>query len=83
MSASAADDRGLELTVDSGAESVRFHALDRVQALAMLLEYDWPGNDAELAATLLRAALVTEGEVIGVREMERIGFEGTAKRKRR
>ena len=38
MSAGAADDRGLELTVASAAaESVRFHALDRVRALAMLL----------------------------------------------
>jgi DNA-binding NtrC family response regulator len=43
-------------------------------ALVALLEHSWPGNDAELAATLLRAALVTEGEVIGVRELERIGF---------
>jgi hypothetical protein len=43
-------------------------------ALAALLEYTWPGNDAELEATLLRAILVTEGEVIGVRELERIGF---------
>jgi transcriptional regulator of acetoin/glycerol metabolism len=43
-------------------------------ALVALLEHSWPGNDAELAATLLRAALVTEGEVIGVKELERIGF---------
>jgi DNA-binding NtrC family response regulator len=44
------------------------------RALAALLEHTWPGNDAELQATLLRAALVTEGEVIGVRELEQIGF---------
>jgi hypothetical protein len=44
------------------------------QALAALLEHGWPGNDAELHATLLRAALVAEGEVIGTRELERIGF---------
>jgi hypothetical protein len=46
------------------------------KALAALLEYGWPGNDAELYATLLRAALVTEGEVIGVKELGRIGFAG-------
>jgi transcriptional regulator with AAA-type ATPase domain len=44
------------------------------RALVALLEHTWPGNDAELSATLLRAALVTEGDVIGVRELERIGF---------
>jgi hypothetical protein len=44
------------------------------KALEALLEHTWPGNDAELHATLLRAALVTEGEVIGVRELGRIGF---------
>jgi len=46
------------------------------KALVALLEYTWPGNDAELYATLLRAALVTEGEVIGVKELGRIGFAG-------
>src|SRR6185312_16373379 len=35
------------------------------KALEALLEHTWPGNDAELYAALLRAALVTEGEVIG------------------
>ncbi|MFO0757948.1 MAG: hypothetical protein U0359_15735 [Byssovorax sp.] len=44
------------------------------EALAALLEHPWPGNDAELEATLLRAALVAEGEVIGVRELSAIGF---------
>jgi transcriptional regulator with AAA-type ATPase domain len=44
------------------------------RALAALLEHTWPGNEAELSATLLRAALVTEGEVIGVGELVRIGF---------
>jgi hypothetical protein len=43
-------------------------------ALAALLEHTWPGNEAELQATLLRASLITEGEVIGVRELDRIGF---------
>jgi len=44
------------------------------RALLALLEHTWPGNDAELYATLLRAALLTEGDVIGVRELEQIGF---------
>ena len=44
------------------------------RALEALLEHPWPGNDAELYATLLRAALVTEGEVLGTRELGRIGF---------
>jgi DNA-binding NtrC family response regulator len=43
-------------------------------ALAALLEHTWPGNEAELQATLLRASLITEGDVIGVRELDRIGF---------
>lgn len=44
-------------------------------ALAMLGEHLWPGNDAELYAVLLRAALVAEGkDVIGARELEAIGF---------
>jgi DNA-binding NtrC family response regulator len=44
------------------------------KALAALLEHGWPANDAELYATLLRAALVAEGEVIGVKELAKIGF---------
>lgn len=45
------------------------------KALAMLLEHDWPGNDAEMYATLLKAALVTEGEVIGVKELAAAGLK--------
>jgi hypothetical protein len=44
------------------------------KALLMLLEHAWPGNDAELYATLLKAALVTEGEVIGVKELGLAGL---------
>jgi hypothetical protein len=44
------------------------------RALAALLEHPWPGNDAELYVTLLRAALVAEGEVLGVKDLQRIGF---------
>lgn len=44
------------------------------KALVMLLDHTWPGNDAELYATLLKAALVTEGEVIGVKELGLAGL---------
>jgi hypothetical protein len=44
------------------------------QALAALLEHTWPGNDAELYATLLRAALVAEPPAIAARDLVRIGF---------
>ncbi|EYF07452.1 hypothetical protein [Chondromyces apiculatus] len=46
-----------------------------LHALSLILEYPWPGNDAELAAVLLRAVLVTEGDVVGVRELTAIGFQ--------
>ncbi|AKT41599.1 hypothetical protein [Chondromyces crocatus] len=46
-----------------------------LHALSMILEYTWPGNDAELGAVLLRAVLVTEGDVVGVRELAAIGFQ--------
>ncbi|MCC6559109.1 MAG: hypothetical protein IT372_39800 [Polyangiaceae bacterium] len=45
-----------------------------LRALSAILEYDWPGNDAELGAVLLRAALAAEGDVIGARELAAIGF---------
>ncbi len=35
-----------------------------MQAQALLNEYSWPGNEAELEAVLLRAALRTEGDVV-------------------
>jgi hypothetical protein len=35
-----------------------------LQAQALLNEHDWPGNDAELDAVLLRAALATSGDVV-------------------
>ncbi len=46
------------------------------RALAALMEHDWPGNDVELHATLLRAALAAEGDVIGVKELGRLGVGG-------
>jgi DNA-binding NtrC family response regulator len=45
-----------------------------LHALTAVLEHGWPGNDAEMTAVLLRAALAAEGDVIGVRELEAIGF---------
>ncbi|MFT3771973.1 MAG: hypothetical protein QM820_41735 [Minicystis sp.] len=45
------------------------------KALALLLEHTWPGNDAEMYATLLKAALVTEGEIIGPKELSMSGFK--------
>ncbi len=36
-----------------------------LEAQARLFEHDWPGNDAELEAVLLRAALATSGDVVG------------------
>jgi hypothetical protein len=47
-------------------------------ALSAILEYAWPGNDAELGAVLLRAAIATEGDVVGARELEAIGFRAPA-----
>jgi hypothetical protein len=49
------------------------------RALEALIEHDWPGNDAELFATLLKAALVTEGEVIGPKDLARAGFSRRAR----
>ena len=43
-------------------------------ALARLGEHTWPGNDAELGAVLLRAALVVEGDVVRRADLDAIGF---------
>jgi len=44
------------------------------RALTSLLEHTWPANDAELYATLLKAALVAEGVVISPKDLARAGF---------
>ncbi len=44
------------------------------RALAVLMEHEWPGNDAELYATLLRAALAAEEDVIGVKDLAKAGL---------
>jgi hypothetical protein len=43
-------------------------------ALAQLQEHGWPGNDVELEAVLLRAAIATEVDVIGAAELAASGF---------
>jgi DNA-binding NtrC family response regulator len=45
-----------------------------LKALQAILDHPWPGNDAEMGAVLLRAALVARGDVIGERELAAIGF---------
>jgi hypothetical protein len=45
-----------------------------LRALQAILDHPWPGNDAEMGAVLLRAALVTEGDVVGEKQLEAIGF---------
>ncbi|WP_437338191.1 hypothetical protein [Sorangium sp. So ce394] len=45
-----------------------------LRALQAVLDHPWPGNDAEMGAVLLRAALMAKGDVIGERELAAIGF---------
>ncbi|WP_437784963.1 hypothetical protein [Sorangium sp. So ce1097] len=49
-----------------------------LRALQAVLDHPWPGNDAEMGAVLLRAALVAEGDVIGDKELSAIGFASQA-----
>jgi DNA-binding NtrC family response regulator len=77
-------------TLEARAEDLRALALEHLarigvrlgreplglapKALTEMLEHTWPGNDAELHATLLRAALEATSGVIGVADLKRIGF---------
>jgi transcriptional regulator of acetoin/glycerol metabolism len=77
-------------TLEARAEDVRALALEHLarigvrlgrqplgvapRALSALLDHTWPGNDAELYATLLRAALAAEGDVISLKDLHRTGF---------
>ncbi|WP_437970808.1 hypothetical protein WMF04_16635 [Sorangium sp. So ce260] len=45
-----------------------------LRALQAVLDHPWPGNDAEMGAVLLRAALMAKGDVIGEKELAAIGF---------
>ncbi len=44
------------------------------QALSALTEHEWPGNDAEMEAVLVRAALVSQGDLIGLAALRASGF---------
>ncbi|WP_437320466.1 hypothetical protein [Sorangium sp. So ce385] len=77
-------------SLSSRAEDLRALALDHLarigvrlrgrpfgldlRALQAVLDHPWPGNDAEMGAVLLRAALMAKGDVIGERELAAIGF---------
>jgi hypothetical protein len=43
-----------------------------LQAQELLNEHDWPGNDAELEAVLLRAATQFDGDAIGAEHLARV-----------
>ncbi|HEY4117124.1 MAG TPA: hypothetical protein VGM56_04690 [Byssovorax sp.] len=63
-----------ELSITLGARAVGLDAM----ALAVLLEHEFPGNDAELAAVLVRAALAARGDAITRADLERAGFTAAA-----
>jgi DNA-binding NtrC family response regulator len=48
-----------------------------LQAQELLNEYAWPGNDAELEAVLVRAALAAESDVVQAEELVRIIGDGS------
>jgi transcriptional regulator with AAA-type ATPase domain len=45
------------------------------QALSVLVDYTWPGNEAELRLVIERAARAATGVRVGVADLARIGFE--------
>jgi DNA-binding NtrC family response regulator len=47
------------------------------QALRLLLEHDWPGNDAELDDVMVRAASTASGPLVTAADLARIGFSVT------
>jgi hypothetical protein len=47
-------------------------------ALQALLDYGWPGNDAELRDVVERAAAASSGPLIGLGDLRAIGFAGLA-----
>jgi DNA-binding NtrC family response regulator len=42
------------------------------EAIALLRAYEWPGNISELENTILHAVMLSQGEVLGVREFPQI-----------
>ncbi len=46
----------------------------QAEALALLLEYEWPGNDLELASLLSRAADVATGPAVTAMDLHSVGF---------
>jgi hypothetical protein len=48
------------------------------QALAQLVAYGWPGNDAELSLVVQRAARVATGERVSISDLAAAGFAGSS-----
>lgn len=61
LSAAGMRSRGVPLGIDAAA-------------LSLLLEHQFPGNDAELRDVLVRAAEVAQGPVVTVKDLAAIGF---------
>jgi hypothetical protein len=47
------------------------------QAMSLLVDHTWPGNEAELASVVEQAARVACGERVSVADLSAIGFVGT------
>jgi hypothetical protein len=62
--------------LELGREPLGIDAL----ALRMLVEYDWPGNEAELGSVLARAALLARGLVITGDDLAESGFSPATQR---
>jgi hypothetical protein len=43
-------------------------------AIRLIVEHDWPGNDVELEAVLTRAAVVASGAVVTAADLRAVGF---------
>jgi len=81
-------------TLSSRTEDIRSMVLERLaawgmrrrgeplgiapSALAMLIEHEWPGNDAELTDVLVRATEVAEGQLVTAADLAAIGFHASA-----
>jgi DNA-binding NtrC family response regulator len=74
----AEDLRGLVLSqlLASGARHQGAPLGIEPQALALLVSHPWPGNDAELALVVQRAARVATAERVSVADLAAAGFAG-------